>query len=309
MVKLVFHSDLDRAEDWLPELKRHIPDLDAEVSSDVVDPASIDVALIWKPPPRFAEYTNLKAILSLGAGVDQLDLHTLPVGVPIARLRDPSLIAGMVEYCRLAVLRYHRDFHFYERSSRERGPWRFSLPRPPQDRRIGVLGLGELGAAVAVDLSAAGFRVQGWARTPKSFPAVRCCVGLLGLHQLAAFSDVLINLLPLTSETVGILNTDVFARMPRGAFLINVGRGRHLVEEHLLLALRSGQLGGATLDVFQREPLPQDHPFWGEPSILITPHVATAPNPKTAALQVASNIKRAVRGEPLLNAVDRAHGY
>jgi glyoxylate/hydroxypyruvate reductase A len=219
------------------------------------------------------------------------------------------LTAGMVEYCRLAVLRYHRDFHFYERSSREHGPWRFSLPLPPQHRRIGVLGLGELGAAVAADLSASGFRVQGWARTLKSIPAVQCHLDMKGLHQLAASSDVLINLLPLTSQTEGILNADLFARMPRGSFLINVGRGRHIVEEDLLLALRSGQLAGATLDVFHHEPLPRDHPFWREPSILITPHVATAPNPKTAALQVASNIKRAMRGEPLLNAVDRAHGY
>jgi glyoxylate/hydroxypyruvate reductase len=309
MVKLVFHSDIDYLEDWLPPLRRLLPELDAKKSADVSDPASIDVALIWTPPPRIEQYCNLKAILSLGAGVDQLDLKKLPKGVPLARLKDPSLTEGMKAYCMLAVLRYHRDFHIYERFSREGGPWRFDLPKPAAKRRIGILGLGELGASIASHLASAGFAVAGWARTPRQIPGVTTHHGWERLDALAAGSDILINLLPLTAETEGILSRKLFSQMPEGSYLINVGRGRHLIEDDLLVALRSGQLSGATLDVFRKEPLPPDHPFWREPNILITPHVATSANPETAAQQVVQNIERALRGETLLNQVDRDRGY
>jgi glyoxylate/hydroxypyruvate reductase A len=233
----------------------------------------------------------------------------LPKGVPLARLRDPSLTEGMKAYCELAVLRYHRDFHIYERLSREGGPWRFKLPRPTANRRIGILGLGELGAGVASHLANAGFAVAGWARTSKQIPGIAAHHGSEGLDALAARSDIIINLLPLTAETENILDRKLFGRMPKGSYLINVGRGRHLVEDDLLVALRSGQLAGATLDVFRKEPLPLEHPFWHEPNILITPHVATSANPETAARQVVENIGRAMRGEALLNEVDPNRGY
>ncbi len=309
MVKLVFHSDIDYPEDWLPPLRRLLPGLDAKRSADVSDPASIDIALIWKPPPRIEQYCNLKAILSLGAGVDQLDLEELPKEVPLARLKDPSLTEGMKAYCMLAVLRYHRGFHIYERLSCEGGPWRFELPKPNARTRIGILGLGELGTGVASHLASAGFAVSGWARTSKQLPGVTTYYGWERLDDLAAAADILVNLLPLTAETEGILSRKIFDRMPKGSFLINVGRGRHLIEDDLLIALRSRQLSGATLDVFRNEPLPPDHPFWREPNILITPHVATSANPETAAQQVVHNIERAMRGEKLLNQVDRDRGY
>jgi glyoxylate/hydroxypyruvate reductase A len=247
--------------------------------------------------------------LSLGAGIDQLDLSVLPRSVPLARLKDPELTKAMRQYCQLAVLRYHRDFHLYERFSQAGGPWRFRLPKPTSATRVGVLGLGELGGAVARDLVDLGFRVSGWTRNEKRIPGVQCFSGPNRLFDIAGQSDILINLLPLTADTDSILDRRLFEVMPMGSYLINVGRGRHLVEADLLAALESGQIGGATLDVFRNEPLPADHPFWRNPRVLITPHVATAANPQTAALQVVENIHRAMRGDTLVNQVDLSRGY
>ena len=290
-------------------LSRLLPDLECRLSTEVRDPASIDIALIWKPPPHFELYTHLKAILSLGAGIDQLDLGSLPAGVPIARLKDPDLTNMMRIYCQLAVLRYHRGFDRYEQLSRAGGAWLFEQPRPTRSSKVGVLGLGELGGAVARDLVALGFTVGGWSRGPKEIQGVECFSGRDRLFDMAVRCDILVNLLPLTSETEGILNRRLFEAMPKGSRIINVGRGRHLVEDDLVLALESGQIGGATLDVFRQEPLPADHPFWRNPHVLITPHVATSANPETAAPQVIENIHRALRGQRLINQVDLDRGY
>jgi glyoxylate/hydroxypyruvate reductase A len=305
----MFHSDIDDLTEWEPELRRLLPNLECSLSTEITDPGNIDIALIWKTPPDINAYTNLRAILCLGAGVDQLDLSSLPRGVPLARLRDPELTKAMRQYCQWAVLRYHRDFHLYERFSQAGGPWRFRLPRPPCTTRVGVLGLGELGGSVARDLVDMGFMVSGWARTERSIDGVRCFIGADRLFDIAGQSDILINLLPLTADTEGILNGSLFEAMPRGSYLINVGRGRHLVDDDLIAALASGQIGGATLDVFRNEPLPADHPFWRNPLVLVTPHVASAANAATAAIQVVDNIRRAMRGDTLLNQVDRSRGY
>ena len=309
MIRTVFHSDLDRMAGWVEPLRRLIPSLDLRKAGGFENPANVDIAIFWKPPPELERYTGLKAILALGAGVDQLDLASLPANVPVARLRDTSLTRDMRDYCRLAVTRYHRDFHAYERLSRDGGPWRYEVPRQAGDRRIGLLGLGELGAAVATELAGAGFQVSGWSRNPKTIAHIRSSVGEQGFADVVSGADILINLLPLTPQTENILDRRLFATMRKGACLINVGRGRHLVEADLLDALNSGHLGGATLDVFRTEPLPADHPFWRHPAILITPHVAAVTNPETAAPQIAENIMRAMRGEHLLNQVDRTRGY
>jgi glyoxylate/hydroxypyruvate reductase A len=309
MIRAIFHSDLDRMTAWIEPLRRLIPSIDLRPAGAFEEPASVDVAIIWKPPADLHRYTGLKAILSLGAGVDQLDLPSLPRHVPLARLRDVTLTREMRDYCRLAVTRYQRDFHLHERHSRDGGPWRYDLPRLPSEWTVGVLGLGELGGAVASELASAGFRVSGWSRNPKSIANVRSHVGERGLSEIAATSDVLVNLLPLTPETEDILDRRLFETMRKGSYLINAGRGRHLVEQDLLDALNRDHLAGATLDVFRTEPLPPDHPFWRHPRILVTPHVAAASHPETAAPQVADNIIRAMRGDPLLNLVDRERGY
>jgi glyoxylate/hydroxypyruvate reductase len=182
----------------------------------------------------------------------------------------------------------------------------------PPDRgtaRVGVMGLGELGAAVARTLAEFGFPVRGWARSEKQIPGIACFAGPEQLRDFAAETDILICLLPLTAETRGILAAPLFRMLPKGAKIINVGRGAHLIEEDLLAALRSGQIGAATLDVFQREPLDPAHPFWSHPKVMVTPHMASFITVASAAPGVIDNLRRARLGQPLANQVDRARGY
>lgn len=308
-MKVLFHSNLDDPREWIPALRGEMPELEVEVWPEVADPRAVDAALIWtQPPDGLAKYPNLKAILSLGAGVNQLDLGGLPSGVPLARLVDPGLTAAMQDYCLYAVLRYQRQLDRHEANQRQRG-WEYEIPPAKASIAVGVMGLGELGGAVARRLAEAGFTVRGWARTPKRIEGVACFAGREGLAHFARETDILICLLPLTAETRGILDASLFALLPRGARLVNVGRGDHLVEQDLLDALESGRLGAATLDVFSREPLPQEHPFWLHPRIMVTPHVASFGSAASAAPLVVENLRRALAGQPLLNQVDIGRGY
>jgi glyoxylate/hydroxypyruvate reductase len=306
---LLFLSNEDDPKAWREELARRLPDLELREWPQLGDPESIEVALVWKPPPGALQgLPNLKAILSLGAGVDGfLKDDTLP-DVPLCRMVDPSMTTSMSEYVLLAVLRHHRRFDRFERARAERR-WAFELPKPAPARTVGILGLGVLGGDAARTLAARGFRVLGWSRTPKSIEGVICLSGEDGLSTVAAESEILVCLLPATPDTKGILNADLLGRLPEGACLVNAARGHHLVEEDLLAALDSGRLEAATLDVFHQEPLPPDHPFWNDPRILITPHVASYSLPSTGADQVAENIRRALDGRPLLHVVDRSRGY
>jgi len=309
MGAVLFCSNLDDPEEWRPPMTRLMPDLELRVYPDFGKAEEIDVAMVWRPPAEgLAQFTNLKAILSLGAGVDQLDLSKLPAGVPVARLVDDVLTTAMAEYCLLAALRYHRRLDVYERNSRLK-KWEYHIPRPASQRTVGILGIGVLGGAAAAQLKANGFRVCGWSRSPKSIAGVECFSGTDGIYQMAAKSEIVVCLLPLTAETRSILDKKLFDAMPQGAYLVNVGRGGHLSEDDLLSALDSGKLAGATLDVFQKEPLVPEHKFWNHPQILITPHVASTGGAETAAPQVVENIRRARSGKTLLNQVDRGKGY
>jgi glyoxylate/hydroxypyruvate reductase len=307
---VLFHSDTDDPAAWQTALRRHLPDLELRVWPEVGDPDDIEAALVWAHPPgALRQFPNLRAILSLGAGVNHiLDDPDLPQGVPIARIVDPALTVGMVEYATLAVLRYHRNFDVYERFQRE-ARWK-PLPLPvTARRRVGVLGLGEIGGACALGLAALGFSVAGWSRTPKSIPGIATFAGPDGLRPFLAQTEILLCVLPLTSDTRGVINRDTLAALPRGAFVINIARGAHIVDEDLIAALDAGHIAGATLDVFTHEPLPRDHRFWSHPKITVTPHVASLTNPETAAAGVAENLRRAADGRPLLHVVDRAAGY
>jgi len=308
-VALLFLSPDDPADAWRAELQVRIPDLDVRIWPEVGDPADIDLALVWRPPPgELARYPNLRAILSLGAGIDGLIADPDLPDVPLARMVDPSLTRSMTEYVLLAVLRHHREFDRFERAQRARA-WAYAFPPQAADRRVGIMGLGELGAAAARTLVAHGFQVQGWSRRPKSLDGVVSYAGRSELHTFLHRTDILVCLLPLTGDTDGILDAATFAELPHGACVINVARGQHLVEDDLVQALDSGHLGGATLDVFREEPLPPGSPLWTNPKVLVTPHVASYSVPGTAADGVAANIRRAVAGEPLLHQVDRARGY
>lgn len=306
---LLFLSRDDPADAWRDELWRRMPALDVRIWPDAGDPAAIEAALVWRPPPgELRRYPNLKAVLSLGAGVDALVADPTLPAVPLVRMVDPSLTRGMREYVLTAVLRHHREFDRCARAQKAKA-WAYAFPPRAADRRIGVMGLGELGRSVAAMLAGHGFPVAGWSRTAKDVEGISSFAGEEGFGPFLARSDVLVCLLPLTGATRGILNASTFGHLPKGAFVINVGRGAHLVEDDLIAALETGHLAGATLDVFAEEPLPTASPLWDQPDVLITPHVASYCDPRTAAEGVADNLGRLARGEPLLNVVDRARGY
>jgi glyoxylate/hydroxypyruvate reductase len=306
---LLFYSLDDDAEAWRRELLRRLPDLEYRVWPGVGDPAGVDAALVWRPPPGLLRsLPNLKAVLSLAAGVDALLADgTLP-DVPLCRLVDPSLTRTMSEFVLLQVLKYHRGLDVYARYQRQ-ARWRLHLPPPPAATAVGLMGLGVLGEDAARTVQAHGFTVRGWSRTRKDLPGVTCFAGADGLGEFLGGTDILVCLLPLTAETRGILDAESFASLPHGAFVINVARGAHLVEADLLAALDSGHLGGATLDVFHTEPLPPESPLWSHPKVLVTPHVASYCLPATAAEGVVDNIRRARAGQPLRHQVDRPRGY
>lgn len=306
---LLFISEDDPAERWRDELVRRMPELTVRIWPDTGPEDEVEVALVWRPPPgALRRFPKLKAILSLGAGIDSLVAdETLP-DVPLAKMVDASLTRTMAEYVLTAVLRHHRGFDDFERAGRERR-WAYAFPPQTAERRVGIMGLGELGAAAAALLAAHGFPTAGWSRTRKTLPGIESFAGRGELEGFLARTDVLVCLLPLTAETTGLLDGALFEALPEGAFLVNAARGAHLVDDDLVGALDSGHLAGATLDVFHEEPLPADSPLWGHPKVLITPHVASYCVPESAADGVIENVRRALAGEPLLHTLDRARGY
>ncbi|GAB4394130.1 MAG: glyoxylate/hydroxypyruvate reductase A [Kiloniellaceae bacterium] len=307
---LLIKTDIDRGNAWAEALAASYPELKVYKWPYEGDPAEINYALVWQPPQgELKRYPNLKAIFSVGAGIDHLASDPdLPAGVPVVRMVEPGLTAGMSEYVTLAVLNHHRFMLDYIAQRREK-IWEEILQVSAEARQVGMLGLGVLGRDALEKLKPFGFRLAGWSRSPKSISGVTCFHGEGGLEEFLAGTDILVCLLPLTPETEGILNAGTFAKLPAGAALINVARGGHLVEEDLLAALDSGQIGGATLDVFREEPLPDDHPFWEHPRIFMTPHVASMTIPSSAVRSVVANIQRLEAGEALQHVVDMKRGY
>jgi glyoxylate/hydroxypyruvate reductase A len=306
---LLFYSTSDSARRWQAALAAAMPELEMRVWPEIGDPRDIAYALVWKPKPgMLASLPNLELVLSLGAGVDHIFGDPELPQVPVVRLVDPHMVAAMSEYILCQVLRLHRQDHAYLAQQR-RARWEERLQPNAGERRVSFLGLGMFASDAALKLKALGFDVAGWSRTPKHLPGIASFHGEAGLPALLARSEILVCLLPLTPETEGILSARLFAQLPRGAAIVNAGRGAHLVEADLVPALDSGQLSAAVLDVFRTEPLPADHPFWRDERIVVTPHVAAATNPGTAALIVAESIRRFREGRELLNVVDRARRY
>ncbi len=306
---LLFYSREDDPVAWKAALEARLPDLEVRVWPDIGDPGAIDTALVWRPPPGLlAGLPNLRAVFSLGAGVDALLADPTLPAVPLCRMVDPSLTRSMSEYALTLALFYHRRLDLYEERQR-RARWEMEMPRPAASTTVGVMGLGELGADAARTLVAHGFRVRGWSRGRKAIEGV---ASFAGEEELGAFLeglDIVICLLPLTAETENILDADLFARLPRGACVVNLARGAHLVERDLLDAVERGHLRGAVIDVFREEPLPADHPFWRHPRIRVTPHTASYSLPETGAEVVADNIRRLREGRPLRHVVRRERGY
>ena len=310
MQTLLFRSPSDPAEPWREALEAELDDLHVRVWPDIGPPEDIDYALIWASPDRMLhDLPNLQVVFSLGAGVDHLMGPEVPAHLPLVRMVDPALTEGMVEYVVYQVLRHHRHMPAYDRQQRN-AEWIVHGQQRPGDRRIGILGLGQLGSACARALHGLGFDVAGHVRTPRA--SDEPIAVFAGDEELAPFlerTDILVCLLPLTEATRDILDRRIFAQLPPGAVLINAARGGHLVEEDLLLALGEGRLAHAVLDVFRSEPLPAGHPFWSHPHITVTPHAASLTNPVTGAHQVAAGIRAHRAGEPLPNQVDRTRGY
>jgi len=290
----------------LPELEFLVWPDDAEG----LDFASVDYALAWKPPVGvLKQFPNLKAILSLGAGVDGLLVDPeMPTDIPISRLVDRSLTQGMTEYVLYHVIHYHWHMGRYAAQQKDR-VWQHIPQEDPRRRRVGLLGMGKLGGDAAEKLVALELDVACWSRSPKDVPGVTSFFGADGLDAFLARTQILVCLLPLTDATRGIINADTLAKLPAGAFVINCARGGHVVDNDLLAALDSGHIAGATLDVFNEEPLPADHPYWTHPKVIMTPHAASLTLAHTAAEYVADNIRRVERGEAPLNVVDLKAGY
>ena len=306
---ILFLSPSDDPAEWLPELQRQIPDREVRVWPDVGNPDDIDYALIWRPPAGvLKQLPNLKVMLSLGAGVDGvLNDPELP-DLPLVRMVEPGLTEGMTEFVVLQVLHWHRQMGVYRAQQRD-GVWRQLPQKLARERRVGILGLGVLGADAARVLTELRFDVSGWSRSARELPGITCFHGAAGLAAFLARTEILVCLLPLTQETAGILNWETLAALPKGACVVNVARGGHVNEADMLAALDSGHIKGASLDVFSQEPLPPDHPFWSHERVILTPHVAAVTHARTSVVHIAEQIRRYEAGLPLENLVDRKRGY
>ena len=312
-MKLVFISNEDRAEDWREHILNQIPEIEFLIWPDDMencDLTHIDYAIAWKPPEGvLRKFTGLKFIQSLGAGVDGLlQDPEIPRHIPISRMVDRSLIQGMTEYLLYNVLHYHRKMGEYS-EQQALSFWKALQQIDPRTRRVGIMGLGELGRDIADKLLSLEFNVAAWSRSFKNFTGVISFHGELELNAFLRRTEILICLLPLTPSTHGIINTENLTKLPRGAVIINCARGGHVVDDDLLMALDTGHIAGACLDVFNEEPLPTEHPYWTHPLVRITPHSASLTAPHSAAQYVAENIRRVQNGKLPLNIVDMEVGY
>ena len=302
-MNILFASETEKAEFWLPLLQKALPE-DRFLSAPE---ERIDIALVATPPAgTLQKLKGVKLIQSLWMGVEKLLAEPgLPRGVPIARLIDPGMVAAMAETVIAHVLDWHRH-HYYYRGLQKEKRWRRVRQFLASDRTVGILGLGELGGDAARKLLALGFNVAGFSRRPKNLPGVKC---FTDLNPMLEITDALVCLLPLTSQTEGILNARTLGKLRAKGCLINVARGAHLVVPDLIALLNSGHLRHAYLDVFEPEPLPADDRLWSHPGVTITPHAAALTEPRTAIARIVENVERVRRGEVPLNLVDFAAGY
>ncbi len=294
---------------WRELLAEKIPHEVIEIHPHVKNKDAVRFALCWKPEREvLLQYKNLTVVQSMGAGVDHiLDTQTLAPHIQLARIVDHNLSNDMWEFLLAVVLQRIKNLPTYQGYQLQH-KWRPHRYKTIDKTHVSIMGLGKIGEFVAKKFSDIGFKVSGWSSTKKSFQGIESYGGE-ELDLFLSTSDLLINLLPLTPETKGILNTNLFAKLKRGAYIINVGRGAHLVDNDLLAMLDSGHLSGALLDVFHNEPLPADHPFWNHSKIQITPHVASLTNFDSATDLIVENFKRSLSNQPLLHVVSQTKGY
>ena len=306
-MKITFCCTDTKAEPWLQGLAAALPGADISVWQPGAPQA--DYAVVWAPPQQFMdEQAGLKALFNIGAGVDALLKLRLPPRARVVRLDDAGMAVQMAEYVCHAVIRHFREFDAYE-ADMAAGRWGYRKPRLRGDFPVGVMGLGVLGERVAKALAQFDFPVNGWSRSPKAIEGVRGFAGAAQFNDFLAASRVLVNLLPLTPETADVIHRDTLAGLQPGAYVINVARGAHLVEDDLLAAIDSGHVAGATLDVFRTEPLPAGHAFWNHPRITVTPHTSARTLRDESIAQIARKMAAMERGEAVAGVVDAARGY
>jgi glyoxylate/hydroxypyruvate reductase A len=311
-MKIVFCCTNTKADPWLEGFRQALPGVDIWEWQEALHgqtPKLADHAVVWSPPQAFIdEQTQLQNLFNIGAGVDALLKLQLPNPLNVVRLNDAGMSVQMAEYVCHAVIRYFREFDHYAQDAAAKR-WSFRKPSVRSEFAVGILGAGVLGSKVAQALKQFEFPVNVWSRTSKALPGVQSFAGQEQLPQFLNATRVLVNLLPLTAETENILNRANLSQLQPGAFLINVARGKHLIEQDLLDLLQEGHMAGATLDVFRQEPLPTDHAFWQHPQITITPHTSARTMRDESIAQIASKIKAVYAGQPIEGRVSRARGY
>ena len=312
LMKIVFCCTNTKAEPWLESFRKALPGVDIwewQAAAPDEAPRLADHAVVWSPPQQFIdEQSKLQNLFNIGAGVDALLKLNLPSSLNIVRLNDAGMSVQMSEYVCHAVIRYFREFNQYEKDTQEKR-WSYRKPSLRSEFSVGVLGAGVLGSKVAQALQQFEFPVNVWSRSPKNLAGV---TSFTGPEQLPAFlkaTRVLVNLLPLTADTENILNRTNLSQLQAGAFLINVARGKHVVDQDLLDLLEQGHMAGATLDVFRVEPLPQDHTFWNHPKIVVTPHTSARTMREESIAQIAGKIKAVYAGQFIEGRVDKVRGY
>jgi glyoxylate/hydroxypyruvate reductase A len=311
-MKIVFCCTNTKAEPWLEGFRQALPGADIwewQAAQPGQAPKLADHAVVWSPPQSFIdEQAQLQNLFNIGAGVDALLKLNMPTRMSIVRLNDAGMSVQMAEYVCHAVIRHFREFDQYDKDAQAQR-WSYRKPTLRADFSVGILGAGVLGSHVAKALQGFEFPVNVWSRSPKHIAGVTSFSGAAQLPEFLKATRVLVNLLPLTAETENILNRQHLMQLQQGAYLINVARGRHLVEQDLLDVLATGHMKGATLDVFREEPLPQGHAFWTQPQITVTPHTSARTLREESIAQIAGKIKAVHAGQAIEGRVDKVRGY
>jgi glyoxylate/hydroxypyruvate reductase A len=309
-MKIIFYAPAKNSDPWLDAIATALPDAEVWMWTPACAQRQAEYAIVWTPPAElFATQRGLKAVFNIGAGVDGvMALPNLPEDIPLVRLNDAGMAVQMAEYVCHALIRHTREFDVYAAQEKDH-QWKMRRPVNRAAFPVGVMGLGSIGTRVSEAVASFGYPTFGWSRSPKSLHGVTTFFGYDRFDDFLHAVRVLVCILPLTPETEGILNRATLSKLKPNGYLINVGRGRHLVEEDLLALLADGTLAGAALDVVREEPLPAHHAFWAHPKITLTPHIAGLTLRDQSVAQIANKIRALARGEAVDGVVDFKHGY